>query len=294
MTSGVVWQLLYTTLLTAILLVIAIVMWVGITRHLLLGANTWIMIDCELGMPAYIPRPTPIYLFCSAGVIISLCTMHSFSRVAHRHEREAWLQDPANWRSFRQSRTEVEVEAGTSLHPKNSRRAWSPVSVSSDWRRRHRQHGDSDGPYSISRYTYPEPPADPLSLPGPSRMRSTSFSRSHEGANAASRSTSVVSSPMRSVDSVFRPPHAPHGSPMILPSPECPSTSVSTPHTSDSHAMLSGPLPPSRSPYRGRGRSCSAPRESRSRSASPRREARRCQDPPENLEPPDPGSEPRR
>ncbi|KAJ8494904.1 hypothetical protein ONZ51_g2008 [Trametes cubensis] len=266
-------ELLYTTLLTAILLVIAIVMWVGITRHLLLGANTWIMID---------------------WVIISLCTMHSFSRVAHRHEREAWLQDPANWRSFRQSRTEVEVEAGTSLHPKNSRRAWSPVSVSSDWRRRHRQHGDSDGPYSISRYTYPDPPADPLSLPGPSRMRSTSFSRSHEGANAASRSTSVVSSPMRSVDSVFRPPHAPHGSPMILPSPECPSTSVSTPHTSDSHAMLSGPLPPSRSPYRGRGRSCSAPRESRSRSASPRRGARRCQDPPENLEPPDPGSEPRR
>ncbi|KAI8995519.1 hypothetical protein BD414DRAFT_243872 [Trametes punicea] len=233
-------ELFYTALLTAFLLVIAIVMWVGITRHLLLGPNSWIMVD---------------------WVMISLCTMHSFSRVAHRHEREAWLQGPANWR---RSVERAEAEDRTTSRSKNARRARSPMSGSSDWRRRYRQRGESDGPYSVaSRYTFPDA-SDPIALVGPSRVRSTSSIRSHEGPGATS--TSVVSSPMRSMDSVSRPPHAPCDSPAILPSPEYPPTNASTPHSSDSHAMLS--RSPSIAPH-PRQRPRSAPRSrSRSRAAT--------------------------
>ncbi|OJT11052.1 hypothetical protein TRAPUB_12423 [Trametes pubescens] len=257
-------ELLYTTFLTAVLLVITIVMWFGITQHFLLGANSWLMVD---------------------WAIISICTMHSFSRVARRHERDAWLQNPENWRSIHRA----EVEDRTTLRPKNSRRAWSPVSVSSHWRHRHRAHGDSDGPYSNSISRYPssrasEPP-DPRMLAGPSRVRTASSARSRD----VSRSTSVVSSPVQSMDSVYRPAqHVQYGSPRILPSPEYPSSNASTPHSSDRHAMLSrassavavagGPSPTS--PQR---RSCSAPRMRTCEGAAP------ITWDPENPEPPDPG-----
>ncbi|KAI0374286.1 hypothetical protein BV20DRAFT_1110854 [Pilatotrama ljubarskyi] len=254
-------ELLYITFLTSVLLVIAIVMWFGVTQHLLLGANSWLIVD---------------------WVMISICTMHSFSRVARRHEREAWLQNPENWRSTERA----QVEDRTILRPKNSRRAWSPVSVSSQWRQRYRQRGDSDGLYSMSGYRSPDPP-DPLSLAGPSRVRSTSLARlrdrDRDSTAPVSRSTSVVSSPMQSMDSVYRPPHAVYGSPMILPSPDYPSSNVSTPH-SDRHAMLSRPssaVPPS--PPRRR-RSSSALRGSPSTSV--RSPAPPTWDP-ENPEPPD-------
>ncbi|KAI0670018.1 hypothetical protein C8Q78DRAFT_159237 [Trametes maxima] len=232
-------ELLYTTLLTAVLLVIAVVMWVGITQHLLLGASSWILLD---------------------WVVISMCTMHSFGRVARRHEREAWMQDPANWRTIHRA----EVEDRTALRPRTSRRAWSPVSASSNWRYRSQQRGESDGPYSFPRYRAPEP-ADPFSTAGPSRMRSTSLTRSQDGgAVAISRSTSIVSSPMRSMDSVFRSPHPPYaGSPAILPSPEYPSTGASTPQSSDWRVMLSRPssvAPRSPSSRRSYSASCTSPR----------------------------------
>ena len=44
--ADVLEQLLYTTFITAVLLVIAIVMLVGVTQQLLLGANSWIILDC--------------------------------------------------------------------------------------------------------------------------------------------------------------------------------------------------------------------------------------------------------
>ncbi|KAI0639286.1 hypothetical protein C8Q77DRAFT_1044598 [Trametes polyzona] len=267
-------ELLYTTFLTAVLLVIAVVMWFGITQHFLLGANSWLMVD---------------------WVIVSICSMHSFSRVARRHEREAWLQNPDNWRSIHRA----EIEDRTNLRPKNSRRAWSPVSVSSHWRQRHSHQGDSDGLYSMSRYTSADPP-DPLStsLAGDSRVRSVSSARSRD----LSRSTSVVSSPVQSLDSVYRPsPHVPYGSPMILPSPEYPSSNVSTPHSSDRHAMLARcPLPASPSPSPAsppppppppRRRSCSAPRTRggcHREGTLPRTPAPPTWSP-ENPEPPDPG-----
>lgn len=40
-------QLLYTTFMTTVLFVIAIIMLVGVTQQLLLGANSWILLDCE-------------------------------------------------------------------------------------------------------------------------------------------------------------------------------------------------------------------------------------------------------
>ncbi|KAI0361754.1 hypothetical protein OH77DRAFT_1391537 [Trametes cingulata] len=240
-------ELLYTTFLTSVLLVITIVMWFGITQHLLLGANSWLIVD---------------------WVIISVCTMHSFSRVARRHEREAWLQNPENWRTAHRA----QVEDRTTLRPKNARRAWSPVSVSSRWRQR--QRGDSDGLYSMSGYRSP----DPLSLAGPSRLRERDRD---SAAGPVSRSTSVVSSPMQSMDSVYRPPHAVYGSPVILPSPDYPSSNASTPHSSDRHAMLSRPssvAPPSSPRSR---RSSSAPRASVRSPVPPNWD-------PENPEPPDP------
>ncbi|TFK94321.1 hypothetical protein K466DRAFT_571918 [Polyporus arcularius HHB13444] len=272
-------ELLYTTFITAVLLVIAIVMLVGVTQQLLLGANSWIILD---------------------WVIISFCTMHTFGRVAHRHEREAWLQDPANWKPIHHA----QIEDETALRPKNSRRAWSPVSVASNWRQRYRQRGESDAPSSVGRYRSGEF-SEPFTPSRPSRVRSGSLTRSPEVPVSVSRSTSVASStPMHSasVDSMFRPPVARHGneSPMILPSPEYPLTGVSTPHSgaaSDSHAILSraGTASPSarRSPSQSPGPDVGRSHHSHSRRHSPiprsppSRRVSRAWDP-ENPEPPDP------
>ncbi|KAI0778068.1 hypothetical protein BD413DRAFT_465782 [Trametes elegans] len=224
-------ELLYTTFLTAILLVIAVVMWVGITQHLLLGANSWIMLD---------------------WVIMSVCTMHSFGRVAHRHERELWLQDPANWRSAHHAEVEDRPPFRSKHHP---RRAWSPVSVSSFRRHRHRQRGDSDGPYSLSLSRYRSSEfGDTIPQAGPSRIRRSDSPT--DGCAPDSRSTSVVSSPMPSMDyPSFRPRRGSGGggsagSPVMLPSPVCPSTctACTPPHSSDWHAMLPRALAVPQSP----------------------------------------------
>ncbi|KAH9857891.1 hypothetical protein C2E23DRAFT_719367 [Lenzites betulinus] len=270
-------ELLYTTFLTAVLLVIAVVMWYGVTQHFLLGANSWLMVD---------------------WVIVSVCSMHSFSRVTRRNEREVWLQNPENWRSIQRA----EIEDRTNLRAKHSRhRAWSPVSVSSNWRHRYRSRGDTDGPYSLSRYTSRDP-VDPLCapVPGPSRVRSTAASSVRTRDVDISRSTSVVSSPVQSMDSVYRPSHAPYGSPMILPSPEYPSSNASSPHSSDRHAMLSRAssiappappaTPPACTPPRPQRRSCSAPRTRTCDMASPVRSPLPPTWDPENPEPPDPGA----
>ncbi|KAI0724432.1 hypothetical protein C8T65DRAFT_563474 [Cerioporus squamosus] len=262
-------ELLYTTFITAVLLVIAVVMLVGVTQQLLLGANSWIILD---------------------WVIISFCTMHTFGRVARRHEREAWLQDPANWRSMHHA----QVEDETALRPKNPRRAWSPVSVASNWRQRYRQRGESDAPSSVGRYRSGDF-SEPFTPSRPSRVRSGSLTRNPELPVTVSRSTSVASSaPIHSasVDSAFRPPIVRHGneSPMILPSPEYPPTSVSTPLSgtaSDSHAILISPSP---SPGVGRSHHSHSRRHSPIPRSPPSRHVSRAWDP-ENPEPPDPALE---
>ncbi|KAI1797766.1 hypothetical protein LXA43DRAFT_876788 [Ganoderma leucocontextum] len=199
-------ELLYTTFMTTVLFVIAIVMLVGVTQQLFLGANSWVILD---------------------WLIVSVCTMHSFSRVASRHEREAWLQDPANWRSIHHA----QVEDDTALRPKHPRRAWSPVSVRSSWRCRYQERSESDSTRSAALYRSTELP-EAFSASPSSRVRSASFIRHSTSTDlpSISRSTSIASSPIPSMDSHFRPPLPPPGpsSPMVLPSPEYP-PSANTP-----------------------------------------------------------------
>lgn len=207
--------------------------------------------------------------------------MHSFGRVARRHERETWLQDPSNWRSLHHA----EIEDQTTLRPKNPRRAWSPVSVASDWRQRYRQQGESDAPSTVGRgYRAAEHSlSDPFSSPPPSWSGSTT--RSPERPVALSRSTSVVSFPATSMELTYKPPHG-CGTPTILPSPDYPPTSTSSPQW-DPHAMMSVsmpsvvPTPTSYSRPRHRGMSNPSPR-----SPSPGRTSLSRVEP----EPPDPDS----
>ncbi|KAI0757119.1 hypothetical protein C8Q80DRAFT_78385 [Daedaleopsis nitida] len=220
-------ELLYTTFITAVLLVIAVVMLVGVTQQFLLGPTSWILFD---------------------WVIISMCTMHSFSRVAHRHEREAWLQDPANWRSMPHH---AEVEDVSALRPRNSRRAWSPVSVASNWRHRHRSRGESDIPSTFGpnhrsgEFSIPEP----FTPTRPSRVRSGSSTRPPEQPSALSRTTSMMSSRIASMESYRHPaPWRGHGSPTILPSPDYPPTGTSTPAW-ETHTSSAPPTFLQRSPH---------------------------------------------
>ncbi|KAH9944488.1 uncharacterized protein BXZ73DRAFT_39547 [Epithele typhae] len=260
-------ELLYTTFITTVLLAIGVIMLIGVTQQLLLGANSWIMLD---------------------WLVLSLCTMHSFSRVAHRHEREAWLQDPVNWRAMRRA----EVEDITALRPKRAHRSWSPVSV--DWHQ-HIRHRHSDDPSEpahhrsaadMSEFTTTSPTTDPPAPSSPGslsvsssrqRARSTSFIRSPRSqirfpvipSSASSScphaslspSPSPPPTPIRALTAALHlpPSRVPNpGSPAILPSPEWPSTAVSTPRTGDTAATAPG-----------LGRSSSTPgRRSRRGSAS--------------------------
>lgn len=69
-------ELFYTTMITGIIMALAIGLLVGIHSSPELGAEQWVTLN---------------------WVIISLFTMHSFSRVIRRHELESVLQHPAAW-----------------------------------------------------------------------------------------------------------------------------------------------------------------------------------------------------
>ncbi|KAL6302229.1 hypothetical protein BKA93DRAFT_411100 [Sparassis latifolia] len=71
-------ELLYTTLLAAAFLGIAIMLTVGVTADAVAGVDVWITVD---------------------WVLISALTMHSFSRVIRRHEYDAAIQHPSAWTS---------------------------------------------------------------------------------------------------------------------------------------------------------------------------------------------------
>ena len=168
--------------------------------------------------------------------------MHSFSRVARRHEREAWLQDPANWGSMRRA----EVEDATTLRPRNPRRAWSPVSV--DWRQRRRRRGDSSVPSGSTDLRDTLDLSDAATTSArESRVRSLSVVRSPRSPERPSprvRSPSPSPVPSAPVDGIPRLPclrTAGPGSPTILPSPDWPSTHVSTPYSA-SRSSLGPPL----------------------------------------------------
>lgn len=223
--------------------------------------------------------------------------MHSFSRVARRHERESWLQDPANWRSIHHA----QVEDNTELRPKHSRRAWSPVSVRSSWRYPYQERSESDSTRSAAVHRSTELP-DTFSAFRSSRVRSASFIRQSTPTDvpSISRSTSIVSSPIPSMDSYWRPPLPPPGpsSPMVLPSPEYPPSANTNTPLSESHAytLRSGTHRVTLGGLRPSGPSTSASRRRSSsqglRLASLPQPASQClsQDwDPENPKPPDQG-----
>lgn len=67
------------------------------------------------------------------GLFVSGFTMHSFSRVVRRHEREALLQHPAAWDPVYRAGLEASRAFRQSQHP---RRPVSPISVASRSSRR--------------------------------------------------------------------------------------------------------------------------------------------------------------
>ncbi len=222
------------------------------------------------------------HLICT-GLIVSLCTMHSFSRVAKRHEQESWLQDPANWRSIHHA----QVEDNTALRPKHPRRAWSPVSVRSSRRYRYQERSESDSTIrSAAPYRSTELP-ETFSVSQSSRLRSASFIRHSTSTDlpSISRSTSIASSPIPSMDSPFRPPLPPPdpSSPMVLPSPEYPPSPSATTPLSESH----GYTPRSATRRVTLGLRPSGPSASRRRSSSQGQRLASQDWDPENPEPPD-------
>ena len=123
------------------------------------------------------------------------------------------------------------------LRPRNSRRAWSPVSV--DYRQRYRPRGDSSLP-SEAGNTVDLSSLSAYSSARQSRIRSISITTPRDPdpdlpvlASAAS-SAAPSPAPSPSLDGIPRPPflrQAYAGTPTILPSPDWPSTNVSTPHS---------------------------------------------------------------
>ncbi|KAL4243540.1 hypothetical protein ABKN59_001109 [Abortiporus biennis] len=104
-------ELMYTTLLTILFLVIAVIMLVGVSSRFILGPDGWIGVN---------------------WMIVSFFTMQSFSRVVRRHDREAILQHPSAWDPIYRA----ELEASRAFHQGNSRRPLSPISVVSRQQRR--------------------------------------------------------------------------------------------------------------------------------------------------------------
>ncbi|KAH9937563.1 uncharacterized protein B0H18DRAFT_1113380 [Fomitopsis serialis] len=100
-------ELLYTTMITGIFMALAIALLVGIHSNPDLGAEQWITLN---------------------WIIISLFTMHSFSRVVRRHELESVLQHPAAWdRMLRTDGDYSEVFYGPGPHrTRSSRNSSSP------------------------------------------------------------------------------------------------------------------------------------------------------------------------
>ncbi|KAF9569708.1 hypothetical protein CPC08DRAFT_6328 [Agrocybe pediades] len=79
-------ELLYTTFITSTCVVIAVLAIIGVNFKNGLSVTGWIALNWGL---------------------ISLVTIHSFGRVVHRHEREAFLQDPVTCNAIRQAANDI-------------------------------------------------------------------------------------------------------------------------------------------------------------------------------------------
>ncbi|KAF7791960.1 hypothetical protein EIP86_002986 [Pleurotus ostreatoroseus] len=100
-------ELYYTALVTVIYVVLAVMTLIGMYDTFVMDAMGWIAIS---------------------WFVVSLFTMHSFSRVVRRHEHEAILQHPSAWDPIYRA----ELEAARAFKSSSrARPAYSPVSVMS-------------------------------------------------------------------------------------------------------------------------------------------------------------------
>ncbi|OCH96527.1 hypothetical protein OBBRIDRAFT_787084 [Obba rivulosa] len=201
-------ELFFTALITGFYMVVSVIMVVGIHKDIYLTSEGWILLD---------------------WVLISLLTMYSFNRVVRRNEEEAILQHPSAWDPIYRA----ELEAAKAFRQTSARRAWSPVSVVTQWRPR-RRDGSTSNPFGSTRAT--ERPLDHVSS---LQLGSRSFSLSRRF--SSSTTTSYLSSEDPTVDSIRRASR--WDSAVVLPSPDLGDYScsdVSTP-LSDSEGIVRRP-----------------------------------------------------
>ncbi|KAK7694521.1 hypothetical protein QCA50_001707 [Cerrena zonata] len=174
-------ELLYTTFTTAIFLATACVVLVGVTCNFLLGPFGWLIFN---------------------WIIISAFTMHSFSRVVRRHEREAILQHPSAWDPMYRA----ELEAAKVFRQGRPRRAFSPVSVVSrrprrtaDWSSVTGLHHDLHNQSSLySPANTERPSSSPSHAESRPWQTASQFSRGSRSISYTSRSHSAEHIPMPS------------------------------------------------------------------------------------------------
>ncbi|KAJ3554697.1 hypothetical protein NM688_g2969 [Phlebia brevispora] len=129
-------ELYYTALVTAIYVVLAILMLVGMSGQFGMSPVGWIVVS---------------------WFVVSLFTMHSFSRVVRRHEHEAILQHPTAWDPVYRA----ELEASRAFNGGRRGRMYSPVSVAS---RRPKRTRPPD-PFEDPRIGSADDMTDSLSVP---------------------------------------------------------------------------------------------------------------------------------
>ncbi|EMD41768.1 hypothetical protein CERSUDRAFT_90344 [Gelatoporia subvermispora B] len=201
-------ELFFTALITGFYMIVSAIMVIGVHKKIFLGSEGWVILD---------------------WVIISLLTMYSFGRVVRRHEQEAILQHPSAWDPIYRA----ELEAAKAFRLKSARRAWSPVSVVSQWHPRRRE-GSTSNPFGNTRAA--ERPSEHVSS---LRIGSNSFNLSRR--LSTSTTTSCLSSEDPTVDSIRRASR--WDSAVVLPSPDFgdySSSDVSTP-MSDSDGIVRHP-----------------------------------------------------
>jgi len=197
-------ELLYTMFITILLLIIAVIMLVGVSSNFLLGPDGWIALD---------------------WMVVSFCTMQSFSRVVRRHEREAILSHPSAWDPMYRA----ELEAARAFHHGNPRRPLSPISVMSRQPLRRDDQSIAKDPFldvrsTFSGYSYTGPSDPPLGSPSQPRGRRSKLARNL----SLSASTSYEPSPAPSIsDRMYRPATSHWDSAVVLPSPVCRDTPIS-------------------------------------------------------------------
>ncbi|KAI0932354.1 hypothetical protein AcW2_001008 [Taiwanofungus camphoratus] len=184
-------ELLYTTFLTVVFLVLGVLMLVGVSKQALLGAHGWIILD---------------------WAAISSFTLHSFGRVVRRHELEAALRDPVAWeRIYR-----TELDSSKIFDSKRKRRSRSLTRRGSREGRQRRD--DASGASLASLRTRADGASDVREMLSCSVPAHRSLHTPRELSSPSSLSSFCAASPVSTVDTVIRPYL--WDSAVILPSPD--------------------------------------------------------------------------